>query len=122
MAERYPILGCCQTDSAASEDIAHIRRFTQLLTGSVVVLLTNDAAVNGLAVDTFYFTPFICAKMFPFAAGSQTAVVSMRMDTGDIGMILANLAGDGDDCLADFLGDLGQGLLSIDACFDGSSV
>lgn len=117
------ILGpVCFADSAGATDIAHIRRLTQLFTGTVVVLPANGTAVNGFTMDTLSFALLISAKMFPFAAGSHVAVVPMGMYTGHMGTVLADLTGDSGGCLADFLGNLGQGLPCIDASFNGSSV
>lgn len=73
-------------------------------------------------MDTLSFALLISTKVFPFAAGCHVAVISMRMYTGHMGAVLADLPGNGGGCLADFLGDFGQGSSCIDACFNGSSV
>lgn len=111
----------CFADSAGTTHIAHIRWLAQLFTRAVVILLTNCTAVKDFAVDTLFFALLISTKVFPFTAGSHMAVISMGMYAGYMGTVLADLAGNSDDCFSDFLSDLGQGLSRIDASFNGSS-
>ena len=88
---------------------------------AVVVLPANSTAVNGFAMDTLSFALLISAKMLPLTSGSHMAVISVRMYTGHMGTVFADLAGHGGGCLTDLLSDLGQGFSCIDASFNGSS-
>ena len=56
------------------------------------------------------------------AIESKMALVSVRVDTTNLGAVLADLPGYSDCSFTDFCCDLGQGLSCVDAGFNGSSI
>lgn len=60
------------------------------------------------------------AQMLALATGSKMAVVSVRVDTTNLGAVLADLPGYNDCSFTDFFYNLGQGLSCVDASFNGS--
>ena len=74
------------------------------------------------AVDTISFAVLFAAQMLSLAVESKMAVISVRVDTTNLGAVLADLPGYSDCSFTDFCCDLGQGLSCVDAGFNGSSI
>ena len=82
----------------------------------------EGTTVNSFAVDTISFAVLFAAQMLSLAIESKMAVVSVRVDTTNLGAVLADLPGYSDCSFTDFCCNLGQGLSCVDAGFNGSSI
>ena len=93
-----------------------------MLARAVAKPFAEGTTVNSFTVDTISFEVLLAAQMLSLAVESKMAVISVRVDTTNLGAVLADLPGYSDCSFTNFCCDLGQGLSCVDASFNGSSI